>query len=417
MRWARRLGIVAQLIVLALTSACVSARMSDHVIDNMFRDQEYGLAAERLRKGLEHQGDEGRDVLLYLMDLGLALHAAGDYRESNKVFLAADKMAEIKDYTSLAAEGATLLTSENLKSYKAEDFENVLINTYLAMNYALIGDHENALVEARLVNRKLYLMTTEGQRQYKQNAFARYLSAAIYEADRNYNDAYVDYKKAWELAPSFPWIGRDLWRMAYVLRMPDQMERWDRTFSLSQTDHGLALQALPKSGKGEIIVLYENGISPVKVPNPEFRELPIFSPRYNPVSHAQVEVDGAWVADTAVLHDVEATAIENLKEKYAGLIAKRLAGIVAKEVVSDQIARQTKSEVAGALAKLIFYASSQADLRSWNLLPRDLQVARILVDPGVKRVVLRPVRSGTLREKTVQVEAGRKVFVNFRYMP
>src|SRR4051812_46821822 len=101
--------------------------MSDHVSDRLFRDGDYDAAAESLRKGLASQGESGRDRLLYLLDLGLALHSAGKYEESNKLFLEADKLAEIKDYTSLAAEATTLLVSENTKDYKGEDFEKVLI--------------------------------------------------------------------------------------------------------------------------------------------------------------------------------------------------------------------------------------------------------------------------------------------------
>src|SRR5262245_43452885 len=110
--------------------------MSDHDADRLFREGRYDDAAQHLKKGLEEQGTDGRDILLYLMDIGLSLHSAGRYQESNEYLLKADKMAEIKDYTSLSKESATLLTSDNIKDYKGEDFENVLINTYLSMNYA-----------------------------------------------------------------------------------------------------------------------------------------------------------------------------------------------------------------------------------------------------------------------------------------
>ncbi len=203
-----RARIIGFLAILCSTSqwACVSARMSDHESDHLFQQGHYEQAAERLEKGLKEYG-QGRDELLYLLDIGLSLHSAGKYDESNKVLLKADKIAEIKDYTSLTEEGATLLTSENIKDYKGEDFEKVLINTYLAMNFALMGDFENSLVEARRVNHKLHLMITEGQRKYKQNAFARYLSAILYEAEHNFNDAYVDYKNTWKLVPDYPGSG------------------------------------------------------------------------------------------------------------------------------------------------------------------------------------------------------------------
>lgn len=400
----------------------MSARMSDKESTQFFRHEQYDQAAQHLKKGLADQGENSRDELLYLMDIGLSLHAAGQYEESNKVFLKADRIAEIKDYTSLATEATTLLTSENIKDYKGEDFEKVLINTYLSMNYALMGDWENALVEARRVNHKLYMMVTQGERKYKQNAFARYLSAVIYEAEANWNDAYIDYKETRKLEPGFPGLGRDLWRCAKMIGMEDEMERWDHEFNLSEEDHKQARLRVPKAGKAEIIVLYENGISPEKRPHPNFYSIPKFFPRYNPVRAARVSVDSLvpghhYEADTVVLHDIEATAIENLDEKYGGIIAKKIAGVVAKEVVADQIGRRTNA-IVGAVAKIFFYVSDQADVRSWNLLPRDLQLTRILVDPGTYVVRVHPIgAAGGLKEKTVQVGAGKKVFVNFRYIP
>lgn len=403
--------------ILFFEFSCVSARVSQRQIDHLFLSGKYEEAALKLEEALKKQGDSGPDILLYLLDYGLALHAASKFEESNKIFLQADKMAEIKDYTSLAAESASLVTSENIKDYKAEDFENVLINTYLAMNFALLGDLENALVEARRVNRKLHLMVTEGKRNYKQNAFARYLSAILYEAEGNWNDAYIDYKKTWELEPTLPGLGRDLWRTAWLADMRDQMERWDQEFKLSKEDHEVARMLDPKKDKGEIIILYENGHSPEKQPHPNFRTIPKFYPRFNPVSVAKVELNGKAAAETSKLHDIEATAIQNLDEKYAGIIAKKVAGIIAKEVVADQVERRTGSEFAGAVTRMVLYVIDQADLRSWRLLPRDLQVARLVVEPGTYAVRVLPMGGGPLSEKTIQVGARKKVFVNFRYTP
>lgn len=381
-------GAVTGLLVTALllVQGCVSARMSNHEADNYFRNGQYLDAAASLEKGLKDQGENGRDVLLYLLDLGLSMHSAGKFEESNQYFLKADKIADIKDYTSLSAEGATLLTSDNIKDYKGEDFEKVLINTYLAMNYALIGDVENALVEARRVNRKLYLMVTDGQRKYKQNAFARYVSGVLYETEGNWNDAYIDYKEAYKLEPEASLLRLDLWRTAYLSHLADEADQWDRQFNLTQADHQQALAGM----KSEIIVIYENGISPVKRPNPVFYQIPKFYPRYNPVVFAQVLVNGEDRGQTTVLHNIETTAIENLDEKYAGIIAKKVAGVVAKVALSDEIERQTRSPLLGALARNILFVSDQADLRSWNLLPRDLQVARIAVPRGLIRLGCRP---------------------------
>jgi hypothetical protein len=396
--------------------------MGDTKTDEMFRAGDYDGAAERLRKGLEDEGRDGRDGLLYLLDLGLALHSAGKYEESTKVFREADQLAEIKDYTSLSTEAATLLTSDQIKQYQGEDFENVLINVYLAMNYALVGKREDALVEARRVNRKLYLMTTEGKRKYKQNAFARYLSGILFEADKNWNDAYVDYKLTAELLPTFPGIGRDLWAMAWKMKNREDLEKWKTKYRLTDEDIEEAKKRVSTQRPAEVVVLFENGISPKKAPHPNFYSVPKFNPRFNPVTSGEVSISGekGTVAkgQTHVLMNIESVAIENLDEKWGGLLAKKIGGVVAKEVVGNVIDSKTGNSGLGTIVKLALYVSDQADTRSWNLLPRDLQIARFPVAPGTYTVRVQPLgTAAALPERTVQVKPGEKVFVNLRYMP
>jgi hypothetical protein len=132
----------------------------------LFHEGKLDEAAKRLEEGLAKEGENGRDLLLYLMDLATVYHMKGDYDKSIHLFSRADQVAEIKDYTSLATEAGTMMTSENVKSYKAEDFENVMLSCYLAIDYALLGKTEDAIVEAKRVNRKLYRMATEGKRKY-----------------------------------------------------------------------------------------------------------------------------------------------------------------------------------------------------------------------------------------------------------
>jgi len=392
--------------------------MSESAADRAFRDGSYGDAAEKLRAGLKDHGDDGRDSLLYRLDIALALHSAGRYDEAIPLFLAADKEAEIKDYTSLAAEAATLLTSENLKHYSAEEFETVLISTYLAMDFALIGKREDALVEARRVNAKLRRLATEGKRGYQQNAFARYLSGALYESDGEWDSAWLDYLEASRLQPDAfreGRLGKDLWRVAVLSGRTDEAARIAREQGLTPVELDGARGAMPRSGKGEIIILYENGISPRKRPHPSWSSIPIFVPRHNPVVSTHIGIEtagGPGISLTTVpLYDIEAVAIQNLEEKYGAIIAKKVAGVVAKEVVADQIGE--RNPWLGFFAKVFFYASDQVDDRSWQLLPRDLQVARAVVSPGLHTVRC----EATGASRTVAVAPGKKAFVAFRYMP
>ncbi len=395
--------------VALLLIGCVSTRRSDQESDLLFQRGQYGQAAARLKKGLDAQGVDGRDLLLYLLDYALTLHTMGSYEESSKYFLQADKLADIKDYTSLAMETATLLVSENTKDYKGEDFEKVLINVYLAMNYALKGDSEDALVEARRVNHKIGLMVSEGKKKYKENAFAQYVSAVLYEANGDFDDARIEYEKV--AKKDIPLVGQDLWRVAHAQHDYEQEKVISARYGLNQSDYDEAVKALTGS---EIIVLYENGIGPIKVPNPQSQELPIFKARYNPVYKAGVYINDVYKKDTVALENIEVTAIENLREKYGGMVAKKIGGHVAKYLIADQIGRN--DSLLGLAAYVALLAADQADCRSWQLLPQSLQVARIALDPGSYRLSLHTSR-GVLQEKMIVLDKKQKVFVNMRFTP
>ncbi|MBL7716788.1 MAG: hypothetical protein JNL01_15085 [Bdellovibrionales bacterium] len=412
---------ISTLVVACVFSAqamgCVSARVLDEEADRAFRSGDYSKAAARLEEGLKEEGENGNDRLLYLLDLGLTYHQAGEFDKAIKAFQAADRFAEVKDYTKISEEVAAFVTNDNMKVYKGEDFENVMISTYLAMDYALKGDREGALVEARRVNSKLYRMVNEGKRKFTQNAFARYLSSILYESDRDWNSAYVDLKKTLELTDSLPGLGRDLWRVAWLNGMREDLERWEKKFNLTAEDLAAAKALHPKNKKAEIIVLFENGISPMKVPHPNMQSIPTFRPRYNPVTHARVQVDGKDTqVDTFPLFDVQSIAIQNLQENYDAIIAKKMAKAVTREIVTHKLMHDDRPGLA-ALVWIFMAATDQADLRSWQLLPKDLQIARITVDPGVHTVLLNPVGAVATKEKTVSVSAGGKVFVGFRTIP
>ena len=401
-------------LILVLCLSCASARVLNGKADKLFKKQNFIKAAVELENTYQEEGVGSADELLFLLEIGLSYHAAGQYQKSNEYLLKADRLAEIKDYTSLVTSSATFLTSENIKYYLGEDFEKVLINTYLAMNYALLGNFEDALVEARRVNRKLLLMKTEGKRDYKQNLFARYLCAVLYEADKEWEDAYIDYKKSMDLVSGWGRLEMDLWRGSYHLNRRQDQKLWKKKFKIKPD---LILNYTKSSKKSELIILFENGQSPEKRPHPGFYSIPLYYKRYNPVRYANVFIDQIKTTQTKMLFNIEKTAIKNLKDQAAAIIAKKMAGVVAKEAVSYGIEESTDSPVLGFLSRLFFYASDQADLRSWKFLPRDLQMARIWVDAGRHEVVLRANRGDWYEKKQVYVPEGKKVFVNFRYIP
>jgi hypothetical protein len=392
--------------------------MDDVHADQLFYQGRYDEAGDYATKKLESVPESSSDGLLYLMDGATALHAAGRYESSNALFERADRLSAVKDYTSLSQEGATLVVSDNMKDYKGEDFEKVLLNTYKAMNYALMNNIEDALVEAKLVNHKLHLYITEAKKKYSESAFARYLSAILYEQDQNFSDAYIDYKNTYALVPNFADLGGFLWKTALKSGNDQDCERWEQEFKI---DKAVKAELMSQDRHfGELIVLYENGLGPLKKPNPEFKSLPKFVARYNPASFANVKLDGAVIGRTTMLENIEQTAILNLEEKYGGLIAKKIAGMAVKGGLAYAVGSATKSEALGLLTFMLLESADKADLRSWQWLPHDLQIGRFYLRPGTYKVSAQPQGAhlfSDLNAKTVVIKLGQKSFVNFRFVP
>jgi hypothetical protein len=139
----------------------------------------YAEAIDRLEKNEEHFGE--KNEVLFNVEMGSLMHYAARYGESNQRFLAAERRMEELYTRSVSTEAAAMILNDNLIPYEGEDFEKVIVNLYLALNFAQMGDVEAALVEARKVDLKLnqYSREYEGKNVYKQDAFVRYVMGVL----------------------------------------------------------------------------------------------------------------------------------------------------------------------------------------------------------------------------------------------
>jgi uncharacterized protein len=351
--------------------------------------------------------------LLFLMDASVALIASRRYDEAIEVLLRAEKMAEIKDYTSLSEEGASLVTSDNVKSYTGEDFEKVLINVYLALAFSAVGKLEDAQVEARKINNILHRMITEGKRNYQESPFARYLSGLIWEAAGEWNDAYVDYKYVQKLDPNFPGIGSDLSFVANRMGFHDDESRW-------RTQYSTAGMRPRRKDRAEIVVFFERGEGPIKIPRDGASStLPRFTTRWSQESGAMASLDGDPVGQLQRVLDIESTSIQYLEDRMGKLVAKKMMGAAVKGAIAAGVGSSSDNGDLGLLIFQLLMAADQADLRCWRSLPADIQMIRIPVEAGTHRVGLQVLNNaGTVSREIdlgdVAVRTNQKVFLTAR---
>lgn len=354
--------------------------------------------------------EEGKDQVLYMLDYGLALHEAGDLKKSNEILIDADRLADVKDYVSLSRQAGSLFLNDSLIEYKSERFENLLINAYLALNFTLLGDFENALVECRRMDEKLYKMKLENEDQ-KKSFFARYLSAMIWEAEKNWDSAYIDYLNAYNLEPDHPFLRKDLIRSAWRARRYEDLAKWEKKFGIKD----IKKIKTDATEMGELVFIYQQGWIPRKHPRPGNYRFSHLVPVPAGFTRAVVEVDGRRSRETDMLYNVGREAIRTLDADFNYLVAKRIVGVVAKEVVADQI--RQKNEALGALASIAMHLADQADLRQWSTLPESFQIAKLALAPGTHNVTVY-ARGGAGETKVwegpVVIKKGQKTFTSQR---
>lgn len=394
-------------LVLPALSACATyqAQLSD--FRGALRDNRPADAAAKIKEKAFKDGD---DQVVYLLEYGTAQQIARNFEESNKAFLRAEDLTEVKDYHSVSRITGSLLLNEGMVQYKADDYEKVLINGMLAINFLMMGRLEEAQVETRKLNDKLYKYRFEGKKNYQQNPFAFYLSALIWEANRNWDSAYIDFKKAYELGNSMPYLKEDLIRAGMAARREEDVAKWRKEFP--------GIKPADLKNNGEVILVYQQGWGPSKKPHPNFPRIPKLYPNFARTVRARLEIDQGVSEVTQAVVDISDVAIKQLDEQYAGLIAMRAAGIATKAVVADQL--RQKNQLLGDLAWIASNIADQADLRQWLSLPATFQIAKVRLKPGSYRVRVVGLDSSDnptdefMDWTEVKVDAKRKSFLSWR---
>ena len=396
--------------------------------------------------------------LLYRLEKGLILHYQGQYPASNLEFEKAEKLIDELYARSVSRELASLLTNDAAIAYTGEEFERAFIHYYRAMNYAYQGAPEDALVECRKANLQLadYAQAADYKLSYKNDAFIQYMTGIFYEAQGEWNDAYISYKdaeqgyQAYQQAfgmPMPPTLPADLARLAQRLGYTDERDEYLQKYGLKTRDLG-------PPGAGQVVVFIEEGFvarkrqHEIQVPllegddtrdiwalsdrmcNRYYQRYPTYSkvdywlkmalPVYQgmPSQIRSARLSGAGQSVPAVLvENLDAIAFKTLAEKENSILAKTLTRALAKYLLTKKV--EKKNEALGNLIDLLGFSTEAADTRSWLSLPSRIQLARFSLPPGTVdlTVELLDSRGQTVETQvfpSVQVAAGKSLFLNYR---
>ncbi|MBI4396609.1 MAG: hypothetical protein HY548_05910 [Elusimicrobia bacterium] len=431
---------------------------------------QYSEATGLVQKSKEsHYGK--KNAFLYYLDLGMLLHLEGKHVESNAAFEQAKLLSAELFTKSITTEASTFLVSDNMRPYYGEDFERALIHVFSALNYIFLGEGREALVEARQVDFLLTKLQTDfGHKNiYTEDAFIRYLMGLIYEDQGEINDAYVSYWKALEAYDKYrrdysvsapKALVQDALRTAKALGFQEEVRQIQKRWG------GQITGPQPKDA-GEVVVLHYNGLPPRKIDSffeigffqgwgyvnavrPEGQEqeqveqaasiarsilademIRLAFPKYErspyQIKKMAVRAEGTFATHEAeVAEDIGAIAVRNLQDRIARIRAKTIARAAVKYALSRKIAvevQKTQGEGMAWLTKKILQvantATELADKRTWQTVPDQIDVARVVLPAGNHNIVLvfEDEHGNTVatREMSgVSVAAGKRKFLVVR---
>ncbi|MGH7168387.1 MAG: COG3014 family protein, partial [Nitrospiraceae bacterium] len=350
------------------------------------------------------------------------------------------------------------LVNDTELPYEGEPYEQVMLNVLKAINYAVLGSWNEALVEARRIDHRLNLLSDRvGEKDaYRDDAFARYLSGILYEVAGDVNNAFIAYRKAYEAyradaswfrTPVPPMLREDLLRTTDALHLSEEHEEYRRAFA------DVSWRTLSDTQRlAHVVVISYNGEAPRK--EDQFIDLPIsldalnlvlltkrFGGSNNPENRAaesllyglnghvvrvalprlvsqktqaaagEVRMTGmseAFSARTELVQNLTALAEKSLAERFPVIAVRAVARAAIKQTLATGVGRGAQAAagkdigplvgvLVGVLARSFAIASEEADKRSWRTLPGEVQLARLWVPPGEYELRIRSVdRGGSL---------------------
>lgn len=396
-------------VLLALGAAsCSSFRELYPKVDALAASGQYDQAAALISKFKDEYG--ARNAVLYHLDMGTMLHYAGKWKESNDHFAAAEQRMDELYTESITGNVGAFIVNDNTLPYRGEDFEQVIVDLYQALNWIQLGNLENALVFSRKVDQKLDFINrqydVDKKNVYKEDAFARLLTGTLWEASggtEGLNNAYISYNTAWGVydqdfsrnyqvrAPAV--LGPDLLTTAMFMGSDElalAKRRYANIDPMSPQDI--------RAKYGQLFVVHYAGRSPVKVESgfqgtygtlyvkvvfPEYRRVPYT------ITGSQVLMDGRIADRLDPADPIGSIAITNLQNREARIKTKAIARAGAKlaaNLALQKAARDKGGDAAGLFAAVLggvaTAATEQADLRCWQTLPDRILFGRVLMPPG-----------------------------------
>lgn len=410
---------IALLLVTFALAGCATYSDSFGVIERNLSAQQYDAAL----LDIEKQSGSKNGRVLYLLNKGMVLRMKRDFAGSNQALEAAKAEMERLYAASVSENTLSFIVNDATVSYAGDDYEQVLVHLYMALNYLELGQPDDARVEALQVDIKLREIGEKiPDNKFTEDALSRYLTGMIYEELGEWSDALIAYRKAYEAYKKYQanygldmpdMLKHDLLRLAQRQGLKDEATGYRKEFGIESKQ----VANHKSEQEGELVFILNNGLAPIKrektigawVPPPppvvvhtskpgvsETPALPVlinialpyYESRPNKVLSARVSVSGKQVS-AQMMENIDAIARASLDSRMPAITARSIARAVVKGAIQRSVDRAGNNNkdkdlavLGSVLVRVAAVATERADTRSWLTLPENIQMARLSLPPG-----------------------------------
>lgn len=338
---------------------------------------------EKTLKELEKITPSQRDKVQYLLNRGILNLYVADLTNSRKDLEEAKAIILALQAVSLSENMAAFSTNELLRSYGGSPSDKVLVHVMLALGYLMSDDLDGARVEMLQADITMR-QQDDGKTNSGQLASARFISGIVYELGGEFDDALISYHRTYQILKerneAIP-----LALQTSLLTLSRQQGRIDEYQRYSQQFNREA--PAQKNNEGVWFVIYFDGLvsrkteARISVYAPGANTMvSIVTPRYTPSKYRPtafvLRADGSD-KKTQIIENNDLRAREDLNKEKGKILAAATVRAVAKYTAAKNA--QQQDPLVGALINLAGLVSEQADVRSWNMLPASIQIARVPV--------------------------------------
>ncbi|QJR81686.1 hypothetical protein CA267_013375 [Alteromonas pelagimontana] len=420
---------LASIIPVILLSGCVSTsdltgstgtsnsplytNLQQHNLDGAisFAQTESGFDPEK--KSVDDQ--------LWAMQAGLLYRMKGDFASSTNYFDMIEDVMYSEDTENVLESGGeqigSMLTNDTFLDYEQTLYDAVMVNTYKAINFEALGDIANARVEwnrsddrqrraAEFFAKQINKSKEELENQKDdEDAEASDIDKSVASANDLLAQQGID-MSGWKAYDGYVNPFSTFMHGLFFLRHANDaadiekaIDSFERVVALTGSlaakdtlDYAKSLRANPTAQNDYLWVIIENGEATQK----EAFEinLPLYLVSSN-INYAGVALPKLKEREETLgvfsVNDIQATSVADMdriiqadfKDKFPLILTREITRTAIKTVAQKQI--NDHNPLLGLAAGFVQGLSTEADTRSWSLLPKNFQ-AVMLPRPADGRV-------------------------------